>query len=143
MAAGRVASVVAVAPVGITAYDADGDTPSLSSWGGNVGRDDDDGERKGGRGDGEATARQRRGDGEATVRRWQGDYKATVAAGGRGNEAIDNSITNNIFITNNGTLYFASFPHDTKVPVQRMRWPSGPDANKTRPHLGLFLHIKP
>jgi len=22
-----------------------------------------------------------------------------------------------------------------------MRWPYGPDANKTRPHLGLFLHI--
>jgi hypothetical protein len=22
-----------------------------------------------------------------------------------------------------------------------MRWPAGPDANETRPHLGIFLHI--
>jgi hypothetical protein len=43
-------------------------SPSLSSWGGDGGRDDDDGGRKGGRGDGEATARRRRGDGEATAR---------------------------------------------------------------------------
>ncbi len=24
-----------------------------------------------------------------------------------------------------------------------LRWPSGPGANETRPHLGLFLHIRP
>jgi hypothetical protein len=44
-------------------------SPSLSSWGGDCGRDNDDGEQKGGRGDGEATARRRRGDGEAMARR--------------------------------------------------------------------------
>ena len=30
-----------------------------------------------------------------------------------------------------------------KSPGWQMRWPSGPDANKTRPHWGIFLHIKP
>jgi len=30
-----------------------------------------------------------------------------------------------------------------KRPGWRMRWPSGPNANKTRPHAVLFLHIKP
>ena len=29
---------------------------------------------------------------------------------------------------------------DLKWPVQRVRWPSGSNANETRPHLGLFLH---
>ena len=52
-------------------------SPSLSSWGGDCGRDDDDGGRKGGRGDGEATARRRRGDGEAMARRLQDNDEAT------------------------------------------------------------------
>ena len=77
--------------------------PSLSSWGGDCGRDDDDGGRKGGarrrRGDGEATARRRQGDGEATTRQRQGSKDAKAigygAAGGRGNKAIDKRITNN------------------------------------------------
>ena len=41
---------------------------------------------------------------------------------------------------------YANFPHfcmRVKWPVWQMRWASGPDANETRPHLGLFLHTKP
>jgi hypothetical protein len=96
MAAGRAASVVAAAPVGITAYDADGDcrrrrcprgaamvdvmmTMAGERWGEVTVRQR--------RGDVEATARRRqvtarrrRGDGEATARRRRGDgdYKATT-----------------------------------------------------------------
>ena len=77
-AAGRTASVVAAAPVGITTHDADGDRR---------------------RGDGEAMARRRQGDGEATTRQRRGnkDEKAIGygAAGGRDNKAIDKRITNN------------------------------------------------
>ena len=79
---------------------------------------------------GKATARQWRGNGKATAtatatmtatrqQRGNKDVNAICygAAGGRGNEAIDkrNQI---ILITNNQTLaliFFASFPHDTKV----------------------------
>ncbi len=74
-------------------------SPSLSSWGGDGGRDDDDGGRKGGRVDGEATARRGRGGGEATAttrqRRGNKDAKAIgygAAGGGRGNEAINKRI---------------------------------------------------
>jgi hypothetical protein len=77
--------------------------PSLSSWGGDGGRDDDDGGQKGGQG-----TRQGRGYKDAKAIGYD-------AAGGRGNEAIDNRI---ILITNNQTLaliFFASFLHDTKV----------------------------
>ena len=65
--------------------------PSLSSWGGDGGRDDDNGAQKGGRGDGKAmaTTRQRRGNKDAKAIGYD-------AAGGRGNEAINKSITNNI-----------------------------------------------
>ena len=38
---------------------------------------------------------------------------------------------------------FAHIRMTLKRPVQWKRWPSGPDAHKTRPHLGLFLHTKP
>ena len=76
-------------------------SPLLSSWGGDGGRDDDNGRRKGGRGDGEA--RRRLGDNEATTtatrqRRGNKDAKAIGygAAGGRGNEAIDKRIANHI-----------------------------------------------
>ena len=111
-AAGRTASVVAAAPVGITTYDADGDRRRRHCPRGAATADvmmTMAGER-GGRGDGEATARRRRGEGEATARRRRGDGKATTrqrrgnkdakaigygAAGGRGNKAIDKRITNN------------------------------------------------
>ncbi len=43
-------------------------SPSLSSWGGDGGRDDDNDGQKGGQGDNEATARRQLGDGEATAR---------------------------------------------------------------------------
>ena len=99
-AAGRAASVVAAAPVGITAYDADGDCPRhccprgaamvdvmMTMAGERGGEVTARQQRSGGkatarrrRGDDKATARRRRGDGEATARRRQsdGDYKATT-----------------------------------------------------------------
>ena len=98
--AGRAASVVAAAPVGITAYDADGDRrrrrcPRGAAMG-------DVMMTMAGKRGGEVTARQQRGDGEATAttRQQRGNKDAKAigygAAGGRGNEAIDKSITNNI-----------------------------------------------
>jgi hypothetical protein len=56
------------------------------------------------------------------TRRLQGNYKTMTrqqgcegisygATGGRGNEAIDKKITNQTF----ALIFFASFPHDTKV----------------------------
>ena len=72
-------------------------SPSLSSWGGDGRRDDDDGGQKGGQGNGEVTAR--RWQGKATTRQRGGNKDAKAisygAAGGRGNEAIDKRITNN------------------------------------------------
>ena len=38
--------------------------------------------------------------------------------------------------------FSCSLQNDRKMPSWRLRWPSGPSANKTRPHLGLFLHIR-
>ena len=117
MAVGRAASVVAAAPVGITAYDADGDCRRRRCPRGAAmvdvmmtmaGESERGGEvtarrRRGdGEANGKATARRRRGDGEATAttrqRRGNKDAKAIGygAAGGRGNEAIDKSKTNNI-----------------------------------------------
>jgi hypothetical protein len=64
-------------------------SPSLSSWGCDGRRDDDDGGRKGGRGVGEATT-----DYKATTRQQGCEGISYGAAGGRGNEAIDKSITN-------------------------------------------------
>ena len=53
----------------------------LSSWGGDCGRDDDDGGQKGERGDSEATAtataRQRQGGGKAMARGLQDNGEAT------------------------------------------------------------------
>jgi hypothetical protein len=86
--AGRAASVVAAAPVGITAYDADGDrrhrrcprgaamVDVMMMMAGERGGEVTARRR---RGDGEVTARQRRGDGEATARRrqLQGNDEAT------------------------------------------------------------------
>jgi hypothetical protein len=94
-------SVVAEALVGITADDADGDRCRRCCPRGAVMADVMRGARsRRRRGDGKATARRRRGDGEVTTRQQQGnkDGKAIGydAAGGRGNEAIDNNITNNI-----------------------------------------------
>ena len=40
-------------------------------------------------------------------------------------------------------IFLPHFRMTGKRPGWRMRWPSGPNANKTRHHLGLFLHIKP
>ena len=96
MAAGRAASVVAAPPVGITAYDADGDRRRRRCPRGAAIVDvmmTMAGERGG-----EVTARRRRGDGDgkATKRQRRGnkDVKAFGygAAGGRGNEAIDKRI---------------------------------------------------
>jgi hypothetical protein len=42
-----------------------------------------------------------------------------------------------------GRAIFLAHSEDRKKTWRRMRWPSAPDANKTRPHLGLFLHIRP
>jgi hypothetical protein len=96
-AAGRTASVVAAAPVGITTYDADGDRRRRHCPRGAATADvmmTMAGERGG-----EATARRRRGDGEATTRQRRGNKDAKAigygAAGGRGNKAIDKRITNN------------------------------------------------
>ncbi len=95
--AGRTASVVAAAPVGITTYDADGDRRRCRCPCGAATADvmmTMVGERGS-----EATARPRRGDGDATTRQRRGnkDVKAIGygAAGGRGNKAIDKRITNN------------------------------------------------
>jgi hypothetical protein len=54
-------------------------SPSLSSMGGNGGRDDDNGERKGGQGDGKATMRQLQGNDEATRMRRQSAMAPQVA----------------------------------------------------------------
>ncbi len=70
---------------------------------------------------GTATVRRRQGNGKATTRQQRGNKDAKAigygAAGGRGNEAINKRITNNI---NNkyqtfALIFFASFWHDTKV----------------------------
>ncbi len=89
--------MVAAALVGITTYDADGDRRRRRCPCGAATADvmmTMAGERGG-----EVTARRRRGDGKATTRQRRGnkDVKAIGygAAGGRGNEAIDKSITNN------------------------------------------------
>ena len=37
--------------------------------------------------------------------------------------------------------FHAHYKMTGKCPLSHLRWPSGPSANKTRPHLGLFLHI--
>jgi hypothetical protein len=111
MAAGRTASVVAAAPVGITTYDADGDRrrrrcPRGAATDVDVmmtmaGKRGGEAMARRWRGDGEATARRRRGDGEATARRRRGEYKATTRQQGCegnllwGNEAINTRITNN------------------------------------------------
>ena len=100
--AGRTASVVEAALVGIMTYDADGDRRRRRCPRGAATADvimTMASERGG-----EATARRRRGDGEATARRWRGDDKATTrqrrgnkdvkaigygTAGSRGNKAIN------------------------------------------------------
>ena len=80
---------------------------------------------------GKATARQWRGNGKATAtatatmtatrqQRGNKDVNAICygAADGRGNETIDKRNKIIILITNSQTLaliFFASFPHDTKV----------------------------
>ncbi len=67
-------------------------------------RGDDEATTRRRRGDGEATARQRRGNGEAITRQRRGNKDAKAigygAAGGRGNEAINKRITNNIIEIN-------------------------------------------
>ena len=92
--------MVAAAPVGITAYYADGDRRRRHCPRGAAMVDvmmTMVGERGG-----EVTARRQRGDGEATAttRQQQGNKDAKAigygAAGGRDNKAIDKSITNNI-----------------------------------------------
>ena len=42
-----------------------------------------------------------------------------------------------------GTIIHVHFCMTGKQSEWQMRWPSGPNVNKTRPHSGLFLHIKP
>jgi hypothetical protein len=88
MVAGRTASVVAAAPVGIRTYDADGDrrrhrcprgaatADVMMTMAGKRGGEATARQR---RGNGEATAmaRQRRGDGEAMARRLQDNNEAT------------------------------------------------------------------
>ena len=101
IAAGRAALVVAAALVGIRIYNANGDRHRHRCPCGVVTADvmlTMAGERGG-----EVTARRRRGDGEATAtatrqRRGNKDAKAIGygATGGRGNEAINKRITNNI-----------------------------------------------
>jgi hypothetical protein len=136
-AAGRTALVVAAEPIGITTYDAGGDhrhhrcpcgvamADVMMIMAGEKGGEAMVRRR---RGDGEATARRRRGDGEATARRRRGDHKATERQQGckcnqlwrrrwqgqGGNQQEDNKyylITNQTF----AIIFFASFPHDTKV----------------------------
>jgi hypothetical protein len=58
-------------------------SPSLSSWGGDCGRDDDDGGRKGGRGDGEAMARRLQDNDEAIRMRRQTAMAPQVAGATR------------------------------------------------------------
>ena len=41
-----------------------------------------------------------------------------------------------------GTFFHTLFLLRLNWPVQQMRWPSGPNANGTWPHLGLLLHIR-
>ena len=101
---GRMALVVAAAPIGITTYDADGDHRCRCCPRGAVKADvmmtmaGKWGARRR-RGDGEATARRRQEDDEKTTRQRRGnkDVKAISygAAGGRGNKAIDKRITHN------------------------------------------------
>ena len=95
-ATGRTVLVVAAAPIGITTYNANGDPRRCRCP--DSRRDDDDVGRKvgvkRGRGDYKATTRQQRGNKDATAIGYG-------AAGGRGNEAIDKRITNNIVVFNN------------------------------------------
>ena len=41
------------------------------------------------------------------------------------------------------SIFHGHFSMRQKWPKRLWRWPSGPSANKTRPLLGLFLHIRP
>jgi hypothetical protein len=71
----------------------------------------------------ERGVRRRRGDYKVTTRQRRGNKDATAigygALCGRGNEAINKRITKNrIFLIKNQIftlIFFASFPHDTKV----------------------------
>ncbi len=112
MAAGRTALVVAAEPIGITTYDADGDHRRRRCPRGAATADvmmTMACEKRGkATGDYKATTRQWRGNKEGNQLwrcRWQGQG---------GNRQEDNKY---YFITNQtfAPIFFASFPHDTKV----------------------------
>jgi hypothetical protein len=69
------------------------------------------------------------------------EYKRRGEGGGRFDRRGE--ITTHDVTTFPGRATFhAHYKMTGKCPLGRLRWPSGPSANKTRPHLGLFLHIR-
>ena len=61
--------------------------------------------------------------------------------GNRGKGAMDKRITINSTTQQIRLRRLSILAHShmtLKLPLQRMRWPFGPDANETRPQLGLF-----